>query len=198
MTNEADQSVTHWFHAIKTGDEHAANQIWERYFDRIIRLASSRLVPDAAYDEEDLAASVFGALFHAAQEGRYGDLADRDELWALLLVLARRKMINRARHAKAQRRNSTAQAGHQEELQELQGRDPLPDLSVAVEDECRHLINLLGDSLLQDVALRKLEGQTVPEIAAALGMGERTISRKLALIRKHWERRLDSDEKVAM
>lgn len=186
-------SVTGWFHALKNGDQHAAAQLWNRYFERVVKLAKHRLARDAAYDEEDLAASVFGALYKAAADGRYETLADRDELWALLLVLSQRKIIDRARRLTAKRR-SGPQAGSSPPVpvEELYSQEQTPELSAAVKDECRHLLELLNDGTLQDIALLKLDGHTIPEIAGQLSLGERTISRKLLLIRKTWEEELGS------
>ncbi|MEP3479834.1 MAG: ECF-type sigma factor [Fuerstiella sp.] len=188
---DATQSVTGWFHALKSGDEAAAVGLWGRYFDRVVRLAKNRLTPDAGYDEEDLAVSVFGALYKAAEDGRYATLSDRNELWALLLVLSQRKMIDRTRRLTAQRRTGS-QTGTAAAipLETVASTEQTPDLSAAVKDECRHLLEVLGDQTLQDIALLKLDGHTIPEIAKQLSLGERTVSRKLLLIRKSWEEKL--------
>lgn len=183
--------MTGWFHALKDGDQGAAASLWDRYFERVVRLAKHRLIHDAAYDEEDLATSVLGALYNAAADGRYETLADRDELWALLLVLSQRKMIDRARRMNAQRRTSTQISGaNQLPVESLASSEATPELSATVKDECQHLLQLLGDETLQDIALLKLDGHTIPEIAAQLSLGQRTVSRKLLLIRKAWEEEL--------
>lgn len=55
-------------------------------------------------------------------------------------------------------------------------------------DECRRLLNLLGDPELRELALAKMEGYTNAECAAKLGCAEVTVERRLRLIRKHWEK----------
>jgi hypothetical protein len=50
-----------------------------------------RGVPRRAADEEDVALSAFDNFCRAAEHGRFPDLADRDDLWQLLLVLTDRK-----------------------------------------------------------------------------------------------------------
>ena len=45
----------------------------------------------------------------------------------------------------------------------------------------------IGGCTLKTVALRKLEGYDVQEIAAELGASTRTVERKLRLIRAIWE-----------
>ena len=39
---EAKGSITHWIHAAKAGDEEAAQKLWERYFERLVRLARGK------------------------------------------------------------------------------------------------------------------------------------------------------------
>ena len=190
--NSAELSVTGWFHALKDGDQHAAASLWDRYFERVVRLARRRLVTDAGYDEEDLATSVFATLYKVAAEGRYEALSDRDELWALLLVLSQRKMIARLRRQTTKRRSrENPDAGAQIPEEELISPTDSPDMSVAVEDECRHLLEQLEEPVLQNIALLKLDGHTIAEIAEQLDISIRTVSRKILLIRKCWEEELE-------
>lgn len=103
MKDDSGQSVTTWFHAVQRGDPEAARQLWNRYFERIIRLTERRLVHDPAYDREDLATSVLKSLFFGVGSNRFQNLANRDELWALLVFMAQRKLIDRQRYANAKK-----------------------------------------------------------------------------------------------
>ncbi len=51
----------------------------------------------------------------------------------------------------------------------------------------QHLLDLLGDEALRSIAVRKLEGYTVKEIAHRLDRFERSVAYKLGLIRLLWE-----------
>jgi hypothetical protein len=64
METEAGGSVTGWIGHIKRGDHAAARTLWERYFDRLVRLARGKLagVRGLAADEEDVALSAFDSL----------------------------------------------------------------------------------------------------------------------------------------
>jgi DNA-directed RNA polymerase specialized sigma24 family protein len=62
-------------------------------------------------DEEDVAASVLESLFRAAQKGRFPDLADRHDLWRLLLQMTARKAIDMKRRETRQRRGGGRVAG---------------------------------------------------------------------------------------
>jgi DNA-directed RNA polymerase specialized sigma24 family protein len=68
------------------------------------------------------------------------------------------------------------------------GREPTPAFAAMVTDECRRLLEALGDETLRRIALLRMEGYSDAEIAAQLGCGLRTVGRKLDLIRKIWLR----------
>ena len=53
-------------------------------------------------------------------------------------------------------------------------------------NECRRLLEVLGDAGLRAVALWKMEGYTNAEIADKLGCTRRTVERKLRVIRAIW------------
>jgi DNA-directed RNA polymerase specialized sigma24 family protein len=68
--------------------------------------------------------------------------------------------------------------------------DPDPAFAALLEEECQRLLGLLDHGELQRVALLKMEGYTVEEIAAQLGRVPRTVKRRLQLIRQIWEKEL--------
>jgi DNA-directed RNA polymerase specialized sigma24 family protein len=57
-----------------------------------------------------------------------------------------------------------------------------------VAEECRILLDALGDDTLRQIALWKLEGYTNEEVADQLGCSLAGIGRKLRLIREIWEK----------
>jgi DNA-directed RNA polymerase specialized sigma24 family protein len=61
-----------------------------------------------------------------------------------------------------------------------------------VAEECRRLLDALGDAELRSVAVWKMEGYSVEEIAGKLDCAPITVKRKLARIRSLWESRLAS------
>src|SRR5262245_29028069 len=97
--NKSPQSVTRWLDSLKRGDAEAAAALWQRYFDRLVRLARARLGPGPrrVADEEDVALSAFRCLCDGAARGRFPDLADRNDLWRLLAALALHKAIDQKR-----------------------------------------------------------------------------------------------------
>jgi len=99
-------SITHWIREVRHGNSAAAETLWNRYFPGLVRLESKRLQGLAGQmaDGEDVALSAMRRFFRAAEEGRYPDLADRDELWRLLLQITARRVIDVRRSEKRQRR----------------------------------------------------------------------------------------------
>jgi DNA-directed RNA polymerase specialized sigma24 family protein len=71
-------------------------------------------------------------------------------------------------------------------LEQILDREPTPAFAALVADESRRLLERLEDEQLRTVALWKLKGHTIEEIAAQLGCGRLTVQRKLRLIRQIW------------
>jgi DNA-directed RNA polymerase specialized sigma24 family protein len=192
------ESVTHWIEQIKQGAEGSAQQeLWDRYFARLVALARSKLrdLPARARDEEDVALSALHSFFQRAREGRFPQLKDRTDLWPLLAKITVRKSINRRRQHFAQKRGLGQVRGEsvfgKKAFDEIVGEDaPTPAMMAAISEYCQQLFQLL-DPDLRVVARMKLEGYTNLEIAKRLGRVERTVERKLEVIRRTWCKELD-------
>jgi DNA-directed RNA polymerase specialized sigma24 family protein len=188
----SEGSITQWIARLKAGDRAAAQPLWEGYCRRLVALARARLraAPRRAADEEDVALSAFDSFCRRAEHGQFPRLADRDDLWQLLVVITVRKAANLVNHEGRKSRG----AGRVLTLSDLGDRgvetllsaEPSPEMAAQVADECRRLLDLLGDDTLRSVALWKLEGDTNAEIAARLGCIEQTVERKLRAIRRLW------------
>ena len=102
---------------LKGGDELAAAMIWERFFDRILRLSKHKLgnLPKRTLDEEDIALSALNALYVGAAEGRFRQLENRDDLWQVLCMITSRKAALAWRKDKSKKEvgESIFQAGTQ-------------------------------------------------------------------------------------
>ncbi len=196
----ADGSVTRWLGQLQAGDSAAAQQLWERYFRRLVGLARKRLqgTPRRAADEEDVALSAFDSFCRGAEQGRFPDLADRDGLWRLLVMMTTRKAMLLRRDEGRQKRgggvhfagDAPADPDEESELGQILSREPTPEFAAQVSEECERLLRRLDDEELKTVALWRMEGYTVEEIAARLGCVVRTVKRKLRDIRDTWEEEL--------
>jgi DNA-directed RNA polymerase specialized sigma24 family protein len=195
-----DGSVTHWLEQLKGGDRKALQPLWERYFQRLVGLARSRLqgAPRAAADEEDAVLSAFDSFYHAIERKRFPRLDDRDDLWQVLVLLTVRKTANLRKHARRPRRGGgrvlpatdRAAGGAADDPMDLLAgvvhREPSPDFAVQVAEECERLLARLDDPQLRSIALWKMEGYTNEEIAGRLGCVTRTVERRLGVIRGLW------------
>jgi RNA polymerase sigma factor (sigma-70 family) len=183
-------SVTTWIAALSAGENEVAQRLWERYFSRMVELARNKLRASSsrAADEEDVALSAFHSFFRAASEQRFPRLANRDDLWQVLVVLTARKAIDQRKYeSRKKRADSSTKALDDAAIDSLVGSDPDPAFAALVADEFRALLERLGDEQLRQIALRKLEGYSNEEIASELGCTVRTVGRRLALIRDLWE-----------
>jgi len=202
MATEGEGSVSRWLGDLAGGGdaEAAAQQLWERYFERLVHLAHARLraAPRGPADEEDAALSAFHSFCQGAAAGRYPQLRDRDDLWRLLVALTARKVIDHTRRERRHRRGGGQVVGEATlggsdpgagvGLDQLAGEGPTPDFAALVADECRQRLAGLRDDSLRRIALRRMEGYTNEQIAAQMRCSLRSVERKLRLIRKAWLR----------
>lgn len=192
--------VTSWLGLLQAGDTSAAQALWDRYFPQLVRLARSRLggIPCRIADEEDVALSAFASFVRGAEAGRFPQLADRTDLWNLLVVIAARKVAALKAHQLRLRRGGgkvrgdsafLGSAGAEEQRQGIEnviGASPTPDFAAQVAEEFQLLLAGLEETL-RSVAVWKLEGYTNEEIAGKLDCSVATVERKLRLIRNTWE-----------
>jgi DNA-directed RNA polymerase specialized sigma24 family protein len=200
MADQDEGSVTRWIGELKTGGDTAAQHLWERYFERLVQLALARLRsarrPGTIEDEGDAALSAFDSFCRGAAAGRFPQLADRDELWRLLVVITVRKVLGQLDRQGARKRGGGRLAGESavigadaaegDGLDRIVGREPSPELAALVVDEYRRLRDNLRTDALRQVLDLRLEGYTRAEIAKRLGCAERSVKRKLDVIRETW------------
>jgi DNA-directed RNA polymerase specialized sigma24 family protein len=192
----ADAPVTVWLDQLRAGDNGAVQPLWDRYFHRLVALARARLksAPRRAADEEDVALSAFDSFCRNAEAGRFPDLTDRDSLWRLLAAITARKAVHYVRDAtRLKRGGGTTPADGSGVLAEVLGREPEPGLAAELADECNCLLAALDESGLKKVALLRMDGHSVEEVAVAVGCAPRSVKRKLHLIRSIWEREGNDD-----
>jgi RNA polymerase sigma factor (sigma-70 family) len=198
-----DGSVTRWLALLPGGDATAIQQLWERYFHRLVRLARKRLrnAPRRVSDEEDVALSAFESFCRNAEGGRFPRLSDRDDLWRLLVVFTARKASHAVRDQQRRKRGGspefqpqdapqgrTPHRGSEESIEDILSREPSPAFAAQMTDDYERLLGQLGDTRLAAIAVWKMEGYTVQEIADRLDCAPRSVKRKLQLIRTLWEK----------
>ncbi len=194
-------SVTTWVEQLRAGNRAAAQQLWERYFSRLVGLARRKLqgLRRRAADEEDVALSAFDSFYRGLEQGRFPQLDDRNNLWQLLVVITVRKAIDLRQRETRQKRGGGKATGESAldgllgsedggaGIEQVVGAEPTPELAAQAADEVQRLLGMLPKEEVRSVALLKLEGYTNAEIADRLGCAEVTVERRLSLIRSLWK-----------
>ena len=190
-----DDEVVDWISGLARGEEGAANNLWTEYFERVVRLAKSRISARQRRisDEEDVAISVFESLCEGMKVGRYPDLKSHDSLWRLLCVMTKRKVSRHVTHERRQKRGGGMVRGESVFVRrgdesggfglEQFGGDAANRFSLELADQAEWLFNVLGDDELRRITELKLQGHTNEEIAENLGVHVRTVKRRLSTIR---------------
>ena len=208
MPTESGSSVTGFINDFKQGHSAAFNELWNRYFLRLVALARRRLQHErrlAGGDEEDIALSAFKSFHRRVRRGDFPHLDDRDDLWVQLVTLTRQKVIDLERREGALKRDfrrllSEADlVGSQADdggngFGMFAGPEPDPAFSAMMTEECRRLLDCLNDPTLRQIALAKMGMYTNQEIAARSGKSLSWVNRKLDLIRNIWEAAGDRDD----
>lgn len=192
-------SVSQWLRGLKAGDLASIEALWRRYASTLVTLARHKLqgVSTSAADEDDIAQSVFHNMCRGAAAGRFEDVKTRDELWWLLLSITKRKVVDHIRRETAIKRGgggvlsesalaSSGGDGPPFSFDLLVADDPTPDFLVALQEQADRILGLLRDDRLREIAIGRIEGLTVDEIAEQMGISTRSVERKLQLIRKVW------------
>ena len=164
------------------------------------RASASAALRAVLRDEEDVALSAFDSFCRSAEQGRFPELADRDGLWRLLMVMTARKAMHLRRDEGRQKRGGGAHfttdtpidPDEESVLGQVLSREPTPEFATQMSEECERLLDSLCDAELRSVALLRMEGYTLEEIADRLGCVARTVKRKLKLIRSIWEKERSS------
>jgi DNA-directed RNA polymerase specialized sigma24 family protein len=191
-------SITRLLCDLKSGDEAAQQELWNRYFARLVRLARTMLRTSArrVADEEDAALSAMGAFFRGVHEGRFPMLDNRTNLWPLLVRITAHKSAQQTQRESRRKRGGGRVRGESalnwnesrvNAIEGVVGDEPTPELAVQIAEQCDVLLRLLSDDSQRTVARLKLEGYTNQEIAKKIDRAERTVEWKLNLIRQTWE-----------
>ena len=188
MTSNQGASITEWLGNLREGDKAAAQPLWERYFSKLVAVARTKLRRmrrmTADEDEEDAALSAFNSFCVGAARGKFPQLADRDDLWRLLVVITARKAMAQANRQGRQKRGGgrvveeAVLFGHGlvdadgsiAGLERIAAEGPTPEFAAMMAEECRRLSTRSMTSRCKQVAVSRMEGYNNDEIADQLGL----------------------------
>ncbi|MCA9078179.1 MAG: hypothetical protein KDA93_24330 [Planctomycetaceae bacterium] len=180
----------------KHGDEAAAEVIFDRYVDRLIALAGSRMNKklQRRVAPDDVVQSVMNSFFNRVRDGRF-ELEESGDLWRLLAAITIKKVLGKVEFHQAQKRTIDAEASMTANLNsigltpEAIAREPSGSEVIAVTEELSRVIDCLQPIHRQMLELR-LTGHDTSEIAEQTGRSERTVRRVLEGVRNDLAERL--------
>ena len=192
----ANGSISGWIATLRGGNLEPIQQLWDRYKSGLIAAARRHLstVPKLTVNDDDIAQSVLVAIWRGGEAGLFDKVADRDELWWTLLKITRRKVVTAYRRERTKKRGKWWIASKErlatdlgiESIGDLLDSRPSPEMICAIEEQTGRLIDCLRKPDLQKVAVWRIEGLSVNEIAERLSLTPRSIERKLNIIRRRW------------
>ena len=197
MSTNDDQvgSISYAISLMDEMDEKSAQLLWDRFFERLCRVAQQKIYKRhrRLLDPEDVAGSAMFALMEGIKERRFHNVKNRDQLWQMLVMIAARKAINKAkfldrdkRGGKVTRGDSVLKGYGLGNLKEYIDKNDDPAKFVEIEMTCQELLFALPDDNYREIALMRLAGFSNQEIGKELECSTRTIDRKLIAIREVW------------
>jgi DNA-directed RNA polymerase specialized sigma24 family protein len=189
---EGSGTISRLYQELTAGNRQAADRLWEQFFPRLLGLIKKTFGdrPCRLPDAEDIAQSVLASFCLRAERGDFGEDLERQNMWALLSVMAVRRVHKLYRREQTQKRGAgrvlaeadmPADAEHGFALDQIARSLSARELDL----NCEELLAMLDDSLRQLVLL-KLMQHTNREIADKLHWTERKVERKLQLVRLTW------------
>lgn len=187
MNRRSDWTSARLLASYQGGDQPSAEAIFNRYCERLTRLARTRLSSRLASrtDPDDVVMSAWRSFFIGARDGRFS-LQRSGDLWRLLVSITLHKLYRQARHHAADMRSVKTELCMEavaDPLQLADDREPNPAEAVALSDELESIFSQL-DPFARRVLELRLQGDRLAEIALGTGRAERTVRRTLANIRK--------------
>src|SRR4051812_28210355 len=107
----ADETFSRLMARLRSGEDAAAREVFERFAGRLVALARGRFNRLLArkVDPEDVVQSAFKSFFVRHREGKL-DVGDSGALWNLLTLITLRKCADRAEYFLADRRDAAREA----------------------------------------------------------------------------------------
>ncbi|MFO0826172.1 MAG: sigma-70 family RNA polymerase sigma factor [Gemmataceae bacterium] len=167
--------------AYKAGSESAARKLFDRYCEKLMRLAQRRIGQRMAsrIDPEDAVQSAFRTFFARVKNDQFR-FEGESEIFKLLVRLTVNKTLRQIAHHRAAKRDpgrETAQGLEDDTLlEQLTADEPLPEVQVALLEEFERFLKQLPE-FDREVLQLKFEGYTTTEIAKKLNSYDRKIRR---------------------
>ncbi len=183
---------------VREGDEDAAQVLWDKYFQKLVRRATNELGRHQRMaDGEDAALSAFNSFLKGIAGGEFNWLRNRQDLWRLLVTITVRKAWAQLRHEHRDKRGGGMVFGESafivgsasSQVPGIDGMDAAlaggaeltPEDVVMLREEYSHLLNTLPEGAIRETAelLLLYSGKyDKKEMAEQMNCSVRTIERR--------------------
>lgn len=192
-------SVSRLLPGLRRREPGAVNALWERYFQPLVGVARARMNPALCRSSgpEDVAQDVIlefcRLLADPGVDSKFPRLATRQNLWGVLVRLTMWEASDKMAKLSRQANIVAGESGFGSAGPDgVATSEPAPEFAAAVNELLDQLVepeHPEQGKRLQTVARMVMEGYTHAEIATRLHCSEKTVGRKLELIRKIWRQR---------
>jgi ECF sigma factor len=196
MSTDVAGSVTVMIRALRHGDRSQVPTLWDRYFERLTRVAQPILRFGrcaAAGDEEDAALSAINEFCNVIAKGKLPYVDGREVLWGTLAKITERKAMKLARRFRREVSfedlppwSSTGCGASR-----IARVEPTTAYVALVKLVLAELLDTIKDPLWRQAVVLLNEGHTVPEIAHRVGRCRETVYIWFRAIGIMWEEHLD-------
>jgi RNA polymerase sigma-70 factor (ECF subfamily) len=168
---------------VQAGDAAAARRLFDRFAQRLIGLARSRLPAGLRdrLDPEDVAQSVWKSFFRRQGEEPVA-FAGWDNVWAWLVFVTGRKCGRWAEHFRAQCRDQQREQPSADGWADACSREPTPEEAAILTETLEALVQRL-DGRDRHILELHLQGRSVEQISEAVKLTERSVQRVLKDVR---------------
>src|SRR5216683_3734121 len=161
---------------LRDGSNDAATQVFQRFANRLIVLARQQLDPKILQkeDPEDVMQSVFRSFLIRNAAGKLGEFETWDNLWAILVVMTRRKCGRRTDYFYSARRDVRREATGPSPAEDapldpgIPDEEPTPSEAMMLAETVEELLNDL-EGRQREIMTLSLQGYTPAEISPRLG-----------------------------
>jgi RNA polymerase sigma-70 factor (ECF subfamily) len=181
----------------QSGSETAAQQIFDKYVERLLVLARWHISEKlrSRIDPEDVVQSVFRTFFLRVRNDRF-TFDEADDLFKLLTRITLHKTLRQVAFHRAARRNPAREAAKgnddQDQIMQILDTEPDPETVVAFTDQLKTFLTKFSPQE-QEIIEMRLQGYTSEDIAQKLGTYDRKVRRILE--RVHAVALQDNEEK---
>ncbi|MFG0332373.1 MAG: RNA polymerase sigma factor [Maioricimonas sp. JB049] len=180
----SDETSVNLYYRWKSGDTDAANDIFQRYVDRLVGLVRNRMSRpiQRRVDPEDIVQSAYRVFFDKATSGEF-EIRREGDLWSLMAAITVKKMLTEVRYHRAARRDVDRDGeGRGSGLQVLSetldaGGPPPEQTTMFFEELDRFMVTL--KPLQRKVLGLRLQDWSNEQIAREIDRSTRTVRRIL-------------------